>query len=257
MPLRKRLNSKVCVLALQSFAQVLVLTDWVVMNAPVIVVHDLGVDLAHPSLTGSLVPGRCFDHHPSNPWPDDGDRHHGTLAALAAVHVAPHVRILPVRCTNTNPARLAASLRFATASADIVLCAWSMPADDSTAMLRPAFAASRALVVAATGPGLGFPACLPTVLAVNDRPHPDARVVTLDPAGLPEFEVYAGGRGRRLARRRTFDGSSAASAMVAGLAARLIHRLSPTEIVARLAGRSLRYSDLPAPADVDIERASP
>lgn len=225
------------------------MTGNAVAQPPVVAVHDVGVDLAHGGLASSLVAGRSFDSQMPGPWPDDGDCHHGTLASLVIALVAPKARIMPIRCTGSSAARLTASLRFAAASAELVLCAWSLPVDEFTRTLRPIFAASGALVVASTGSGLEVPACLPNVLAVCDRPHSEPRVTVVDLTGLPEFEVYHVRRGRRTRQSRTFDGSSAAAAVVAGLAARLLIRLSASAVLERLSGRSLCYADVARLAD--------
>src|SRR5437763_355468 len=144
------------------------------MNPPVVAIHDSGVDPLHPRLASALTPGRSFDTRIPNPFPDATECHHGTLAALVLREVAPAAKLLPIRYSGTSPERLAVSLEYATAHADVVLCAWGLAS--VTPRLATAFANSRALVVASTGPGVGYPACLPTVLPVSDGPRSDGRV---------------------------------------------------------------------------------
>src|SRR5262245_41259244 len=110
------------------------------MDVPVIAIHDGGVDLAHEALVDALVPGRSFDPHMPEPWPDDGECHHGTLAALLVRSIAPKARIRPVRFSGSNPERLVASLEYATATADVVLCAWSLSTKRLAPMLGAVFA---------------------------------------------------------------------------------------------------------------------
>lgn len=213
-----------------------------------IAVVDGGVAVDHPELDGRCLPGRSFDPAVASPWPDLSDTH-GTLAAILAAGqhsgIAPHALVLPVRFTGSQHSQWRETLTWAADHADVVLCPWVLPDDSPLACsLADALDASSqsAVFVAPTGNNphrVGFPACHPAVLgvaAVTSESRPaeysgrGCGTIVFAPSDggrwrLPELTV----RGRVC----SFGGTSAASALAAGVVAQLISvcPLPPNEVI--------------------------
>ncbi len=217
---------------------------------PVVAVLDCGVDFEHPAFGTRVQPGRNFDSCTAEPRPDAGPgaSHHGTLAALLAVGdgfgVAPAAHLLPVRFTGDRLGGWRDSLRWAAEHADVVLCPWVLDAECAAARELAGVLADdcfpRALFVCAVGNRahtVGFPACLPGALGVGAHTSESERagysgcgrgldVLAPGTGGrrrLPPMPVYrVRGAAHRPAGVCSLGGTSAAAALAAGAAARVL-----------------------------------
>ena len=190
---------------------------------------------------------------------------HGTLSAVLAVGggfgVAPAARLLPIRYTGDRLRDWQASLVWAAERADIVLCPWGLDplggVARELAMTLERHCLGRALFVCPVGNRphvIAFPACLAGTLGVGAHTSEgepaaysgrgDGLDVLAPSSGgtrpLPAIPVFRGrGSARRPSGSRLLGGTSAAAALAAGVAARVLAarpELSPPQLLDLLRG---------------------
>jgi subtilisin family serine protease len=177
----------------------------------------------------------------------------------AALGVAPLCRILPVKVFHADnlasDARVADAIRYAALHADVISCSWAGPVSDDIAMaIKDAGTLNRkgkgTLVVCAAGNDrgrpVGFPASLPEAIAVGastdqglkagySNVGPELSVVAPSSGGVADVyttDVSLKNRGFNLGtvkdggkdglHTNAFGGTSAATPMVAGVAALML-----------------------------------
>ncbi|MCC2594688.1 S8 family serine peptidase [Tessaracoccus sp. OS52] len=228
-------------------------------NTVTVAILDEGVDLNHPDLAGSFLNNGINLGTMSGTGAPTGN--HGTpCAGIAAAPldnavgtagVAGGARILPIAFQNWTDTEVAAGLRYARAQgARVVSMSFGWNAWDP-AIIDPAIAEAHAagmVLVAATHNhntmnGITYPATNPLVIAVGASDQSDNRKSPASPDGEPwgsnwgpQISVVApgvrcpapdrtGGNGYTgNDYTMTFNGTSAATPHVAGLAALLISR---------------------------------
>ncbi|MGH9009718.1 MAG: S8 family peptidase, partial [Acidimicrobiia bacterium] len=204
----------------------------------VIATLDTGAALAHPDLSGAFVPGWDFVNNDSDPSDDHG---HGTsVAGIAAARTNNgtgmagtcwNCRIMPVKVATATGSvswsTLASGITWA-ADHGAQVISMSITGASSTTTLADAVTYAHnhnvVLVAAAGNTGntaLGYPAALPGVISVGGSDQNDARYsfsaygdwVDVAAPGCNQATTMAGGY------RSSFCGTSAATPVVAGIAA--------------------------------------
>ena len=217
-------------------------------------VIDTGVDLSHPDLSGTVLPGLTL-----TPAGGDGrrdDAGHGTgLAGLIAAHgralgIAPKAKILTVRATDgLISGHIEGGVRWAVDHGATVVCLAYNSGFNEQANLDIQYAISRnVVVIAAVGntdlPGGPYPAAFPGVVGAAgvDRngnhaatseitanamlAAPGVDIASTDTLSVPGHTGYSVG-----------TGTSAATAIIAGAAALVrakFPNLSAVEVIHRL-----------------------
>jgi len=198
-----------------------------------IAVIDSGIDEKHPDLAGQLLLNRNFVAGESMTSENHGTEVAGVIAAKAdngigIVGVAPGARLLGLRAcwqvrgsvsgeTNCDSFSLAKALYFAVEQrVQVINLSLSGPNDRLLRALVNGALARGLTVVSAVDPNLangGFPASVPGVIAVSDKPMvlTRTRVYTAPGRDVPTTEPHG--------RWFIVNGSSFAAAHVSGLAA--------------------------------------
>ena len=242
----------------------------------VVAILDTGVDLGHPDLQGSFVPGYDFVNGDGDPSDDQG---HGTLVAgvvaartnngLGGVGACSGCSLMPVKVIAGNgsgsASDIAAGIRWAADNgADVINMSFTLSGPDDGVAAAIAYAQGRgALIVAAAGNAgtadVTFPAAYPGVLSVTATDQADERYSWSSYGGwvrlaAPGCSVATGAGGTY----SDFCGTSSATALVSGLAA-LIRSYAPAmsgdELGLALAANALKVGDFVSAGRVDVEAA--
>ncbi|MCM8778937.1 MAG: S8 family serine peptidase [Candidatus Omnitrophica bacterium] len=177
-------------------------------SSVIVGVSDTGVDGNHPDLKDNLVSGKSFvDNSPTADNVGHGTHVAGTIAAVGnngqgVIGVAPKVKIMPLKISNSPNVELAfaiESIRYAADNgAKVINMSWGggMPSASLQDALR--YAASKDVVLVAAagnggGPGVAYPAAFPEVIAVSAT-NPQDQLANFSSYGS-EVEVSAPGEG--------------------------------------------------------------
>ena len=243
----------------------------------IVAVLDTGVDLTHPDLQGSFVPGWDAVNEDADPTDDHG---HGTLVAgviaarsnngIGGVGACSQCSLMPVKVIGANGAGTAADIAegivwAADHGARVLNMSFVLSGRDEGVAAALEYARAKGVVIVAAAGNSGsadvtFPAGQPGVVSVTGTDTADGRYewasygswVTLAAPGCSQSTQAGGGYA-------DFCGTSSAAAFASGIAAlaRSAATAAPADqIVAALSTSAVRVGDFVATGRVDAAAAT-
>ena len=238
----------------------------------IVAVLDTGVDLTHPDLEGSFVPGYDFVNRDEDPTDDHG---HGTMVAgviaarsnnrIGGAGACSRCSVMPVKVIAANgtgnAADVAAGISWAADhGARVINLSFVLSGPDEGVAQAIEYARGHGAVVIAAAGNAGsadvtFPAGLPGVVSVTGTDGADARYawasfggwVRLAAPGCNQTTAPAAGYG-------DFCGTSSSAAFVsglAGLARSFATGASADAVAAALAANAVRVGDFVSTGRID------